>query len=321
MHDANIAINLSETGGFHDLSGDAQLLLFGLIFPIPPGPVVSSTDLDIVLFNQSLNFIDGSFAGLGFNLLGLGGAGFINPFDTETIPNPELAFQGNPEFVPTVLGRGSYVVLVNDFTKFSLFVTDVGPNQNPNTGTFVYAWDTSTDNPYILRLGSRDVSAPSSGDEDIVPPKGAVKFIDRYTTAQHISGAADDYYVFKVINPGRYTFNLSMGSSEATDSGRLFLLRLDEASKQWVPVGQSTVVSGKLESLSDVALNAGRYMIAVMRDGIKPIANKYNYFIGVLDEVGQPVGMELSQVINLNETYAKADALKTLLGVSGKDNK
>lgn len=283
--DMAVSINLAEAGGFKQISGDA----LGAIVPLPIGPLVTPTDLDLLLFTSSGEFIDGSFNGPGFIVCTGGGVAGPGPCPFTSTPETILS---------STLPRGIYIVNADDFNKFTLFLVGffpIFPDQNILTNDLVHAWESSSDDPYMLRIAPFGIS--QNINPDSVEPVGDVKFDYHYTPTHQVRGAADDYYIFKVLTPGNYTFNIGTASSKSRESGRLFLLRLNEAGRRWEPVGQSTIVHNRFESLANVRLESGRYMLAVLKDGIKPFKGKFNYAITVLDELGQPLTMQVNRAL------------------------
>jgi len=290
--DTDVAINLEATCGAHYMSADAQSAVWGGIL----GMVQAPEDLDLLLYDRRGNLIDGSFNGPGFCLTfdAFNTPGCNCVPTTEFIPNdtnPGALFSGQ------TLPRGQYLVNVDDYVGFTIFLLDEGADQNTLTNNLITAWEGNTDNRYILRLGDRGISGPGGQrpPESVVPPKGSVKFEYGFSPARKIANAASDYYPLQVATPGTYTFNLSMGASRAGDVGRMSLLRFNGT--RWVPVGRSVVAGKNRESLANVKLDAGRYMITMQRDGIKPISNKFNYSVAVVDETDQVVALQVNKVM------------------------
>jgi len=232
--------------------------------------------------------------------------------------------------VPTNLPRGQYIIDVDDFNKFTLLLVTVAPGQNILTNDLVFAWEDSNGAPYTLRVNERGLGGGPE-DDDIVAPRGAVSFEYSFSPTQSIRGAADDYYVVNVLQPGTYTFNMAARNGLRNASGHLYLLRLDQATNRWVPLGRSTVVNGDLESLPNVRLEAGRHMIATVRDGISPLAvnrmngKRLNYAISVFDEAGQLIALQANRKPTLAQMRAAiqefADAHRNTNNSSGGNNR
>jgi hypothetical protein len=314
----NVAITLEGACGAHYLSGDAQVAAFGGFL----GTVRAPQDLDLILLDSRSNFVDGSFNGPGFCLT-LGSI-FTTPGcncvpTREFIPNSTApgSFLSGLE-----LPRGTYFANVDDFNGAIVTLLTVSPGQNVLTNRLVTLWEEDSETQrYILRFGDRGVNE-ESGTEELAPvePK-AVKFEYGFMPAQKVRGAADNYYSFQVIDPGTYTINLTMAGSERRNTGRLHLLQYNETTRRWIPVGHSTVVGKTLESLADVQLEAGRYVIAVQQEGIKPIGKKFNYGIGVLDENGELAAFQVSRPLPTAEQIRRQwGGVGTTLGDDDKDS-
>ncbi|GEM_PF-5861573 len=311
----NVTMTMAESGGFHDLSGDAEQLFFGFIFPPPVGPVVVPSDLDLLLFDATTGaFLGGSFNGPGFLPLASGGAGF-GFFPAEAIG-------------PMNLPRGQYLINVDDANKFTLFLAGVSPDQNILTNPLVFAWEDSSSSPYTLRVDALSLGA-GQPPEDIQPvdvAKGAVRFELGYSPARRVRQAADDYYVLNVEKAGTYTFNVAIRNARTNASGHVYLLRFDEVTNRWLPVAQSTVVNESMETLSQVTLTTGRYLVAVDNlERVKPLAvNPANgkvlrYAISVFDENGQLVTMQINRNPSLNQIRQAARSFMESVGEGDDD--
>ncbi len=289
----NIAINLVHDGSFRRLSEEAHLAFFGGTISEPS----IASDLDLILTSAQGGFIDGSFNGLGFTVIPDAGLGFppgtFAPFNTETIPNDDPSLQGNPLFVPTALPRGRYIVSVDDFTKTGGFLIAGGGEL---TGSeVVWAYDSAIDNPYTLVIGNRGLAGGQPPDH--VEPIGRNWEVEllRFTTRTVLMNkpskkAADEYFQMEVVTPGTYTVNVGMAQTkrrQAGAPGHLHLLRYDEMTGRWSPVGKSTIVYDGFETLADIQLDSGRYMIGMVHNDIKPYKGRFNYAITVLDENGE----------------------------------
>jgi hypothetical protein len=306
--DRNVSLNLAFPGdGYHNLSADAAALALGLPYNLFPFTIAQPSDLDLLLLTTSGALIDGSFDAEGNGLCLLPWAFGAPP------PFCDLNFANTTETITNVsLPRGRYIVDVDQFNTNSVFLLTVTPDQQILTNDLVQAWDSATNEPYTLRIGI--LGGGGQPGEGIRPVKGEVKFLGSFKPVHQISGAAGEYQMVDVLKSGRYTFNVAVGRAQ-TKEGHLFLLRQGETSKQWIPVAQSSVVQKGLESLANVDLPAGRYMLAMNQVGLKSLTKKHNYIVTALDETGEVVGMQISEVFDIQAMRDRLQLIKDSIKV------
>lgn len=307
--DQNVSLNLGFSGdGYHHLSADVAALALGLPYHLFPFTIAQPSDLDLLLLNARGQFIAGSFDGEGNGLCLLPWA-FGAP-----APFCDLNLVNSTEAVTNVtLPRGRYIVNVDQFFTNSVFLLTLTPDQNILTNELVQAWDSATDESYTLRVGT--LGTVGQPPEAIQPVKSTIKFLGGFRPVTSISGAATEYQLIDVLESGRYSFNAVVGRAQ-DKRGHLFLLRQGANSKQWTPVAQSSVVQQGFESLANVQLEAGRYMLAFSQNGIRPFSKKHNYIVTVLNQDDEVVGMHISEVFDLQAMRDRMQVIKNSIKIS-----
>ncbi|MCS6804424.1 MAG: hypothetical protein RMM98_02855 [Acidobacteriota bacterium] len=307
--DQNVSLNLGFSGdGYHHLSADAAALALGLPYHLFPFSIVFPSDLDLLLLNARGQFIDGSFDAEGNGLCLLPWAFGAPP------PFCDLNLVNSTESVTNVsLPRGRYIINVDQFYTNSVFLLTVTPDQNILTNELVQAWDSATDESYTLRVGT--LGTVGQPPEAIEPIKSTIKFLAGFRPVTPISGAAAEYQLIDVLESGRYSFNAVVGRAQ-DKGGHLFLLRQGANSRQWIPVARSSVVQQGFESIANVQLQAGRYMLAYSGNGIRPFSKKHHYIVTVLNHADEVVGMHISEVVNLQAIRDRMQFIKNSIKVS-----